>query len=279
MSEFDKKKKCVFFFNCHGEQIMNHLLSCPIFNNLYDCTHITIYDYLNGYKYEHENDIINEHKKLINDCDLLILQHIRTFNREIIHHEYIKTLIKSNCKCITISHFTFSGYYPEDSSNNKIIDKNSTKDEIENYVNNLFTNKEEIIENFNRELDHLKELDKNSDIKCLNFVKNNYSKYLLFHSRWYPTSYFFIYISNEILKLLNIVYEIEFFNNLWALDTQTPLYPNVKKYLQLDFNINYCLNANLIEYIYYMKHENFIHLKRRNGRMNLYKIIKEGKFR
>jgi hypothetical protein len=278
MSDIDKKK-CVIFFNCHGGQIMNNLLSCPRFNNLYDCTHITNYDYLKGYKYGNENDIINKHKKIINDCDLLILQHIRTYNREIIHHEYIKTLIKSNCKYITISHFTFSGLYPEDSSNNKIIDKNSTKNEIENFINNSFTNKEEIIEHFNSELDHLRELDKNSDIKCLDFVKNNYTKYLLFHSRWYPTSYFFIYISNEILKLLNIVYDIEFINNLWALDNQIPLYPNVKKHLQLDFNINYCLNANLIEYIYCMKQENFINFKKRNDKTNLYKIIKEGKFK
>ena len=103
-------KDCVIFFNCHGEEILKYLNSSGKFKSVYKCHYISLYDYLPSYKYSKLDDLIPRHKKLITNCDLIILQYMR-LNRNIIHHDNILNLIKNDCKHILIQHYTFSGYY------------------------------------------------------------------------------------------------------------------------------------------------------------------------
>lgn len=283
------KKLCVIFFNCHGCEIEKHLLSSIEFNNIYDIKFIPLYDYLfDGYKYSNNDDLIEDDKKLIINCDLIILQHIKNY-RKIIHHEYIKSLIKLNCKIITISHYTFSGYnYPHNILNDEFINENKSKYELETYINNLFLeDKEKIIIHLNNELNHIKNLDENSDIKCYDFVKNNYDKHLLFYSRSYPTYILFHYISSEILKILNINDIIKPIWSSYASHCLEPIYPNIKKYLELKFELpQFNLKCNIIEYLICCKlnNTNSLNLKNRHdeGRKHcksIQEIISSKKYR
>lgn len=262
------KKQCVVFFNCQGGEIMDNLQQSTQFNSIYDIKYIALYNYLQGYKYENENDLIDDHKQIIQNCDLIILQYIKN-DRKVIHHDYIKSLLKNNAKIILIPHYTFSGYqFPYDLCNDKFIDENKNKLELEKYINNLFVNdKDKIIDHLNNELKHIKDLDKYSDIKCYRFVKNNYNKYLLFYSRRYPTYNFFHYIAQSILKLINIDEDINAKWSSYASHFTGIIYPNVQKYLNLDFQVRYNYKCNILEYIICCKknNTNSLNLKKRRN--------------
>lgn len=283
------KKTCVIFFNCHGGEIKKHLLSSSTFNEVYDIIFIPLYDYLlEGYKYSQNEDLIENDKKLIRECDLIILQYIKN-DRKIIHHDYIKTLIKKECKIIIISHYTFSGYnYPYDIINDVFINTDKSKNELRTYINSLFLeDKNKILEHLNKELEHIKNLDLNSDIKCYDFIKNNYNKNLLFYSRSYPTYILFHYITERILKMININDVIKPIWSSYASHTLEPIYPNVKKYLELEFDIpQFNFRCNLLEYLICCKknNTNSLCLKNRHedGKKHcnsIIEIISEGKYR
>ena len=140
-------KNCVIFFNCHGGQIYKQLYSSKIFINQYKVDFISLYDYLEGYKYSNEKDLIQEHLTLIKEADLIILQYIKINKKKIISHEYINSLLKKETKIILIPHYTFSGYnYPYDIFNDEFISGEKDKKELESYINNLFINdKDKII--------------------------------------------------------------------------------------------------------------------------------------
>ena len=89
-------------------------------------------------------------------------------------------MLKKDCILIKIPHYSFSGYYyPYDILNDDNINNDITKEDLQIYINNLLNNKEsEVIQNLNTELNHIKELDLNSDIECFEFIKNNYNKKL-----------------------------------------------------------------------------------------------------
>ena len=54
------------------------------FKWIYDIKFIPLYNYLfDGYKYSKNDNLIKNDKKLIQECDLIILQHIKNY-REII---------------------------------------------------------------------------------------------------------------------------------------------------------------------------------------------------
>jgi hypothetical protein len=246
-----KPKHCVIFFNCHGDQIYNQLKSSKTFMSIYNVYIISLYNYLPPHQYSTNEELIDEHKNYLKKCDLCILQYIKN-DRKIIHHENIKSILKPECIVITIPHYTFSGYhYPYNIVEDIYINENCSKDELEYYTDNLLIDKkEEIQEHLESELNHINELDQCSDIKCYYFIKNNYNKTWLFYERSYPTFVLFHYISQEILKLVNIY------------DKTTPcciiyhgseiaekIFPCVKKYLNLEFNIKFTFDCNLLEYI------------------------------
>lgn len=261
------KKNCIIFFNCHGGELINHLISSKQFNDNYDITFITLYDYIEGYKYEKNEDLIDEHKQLIQICDLIILQYIKK-DRKIIHQDYIKSLLKKECISIIIPHYTFSGYqYPYDIINDNNINKNITKKELQNYINNLFIDKEnEIIAHLNSELNNIKELDTHSDIKCYKFIKNNYNKKLLFYSRSYPTYNLFHFISQKILEKINITDIIQPVWSSYASAHTELILPNVSKYLNLKFDITFNYRCNILEYIICCKKCNCNNLYLKNRR-------------
>jgi hypothetical protein len=251
------KKTCVIFFNCHGGEIVNHLITSEQFKTNYTVHYIALYDYIEGYKYGNNSDLIDEHKHLIRNCDMIIMQYIKN-NRKVIHQDYIKSLLKPDCTSIILPHYSFSGYqYPYDIINDDNINENKTKEYLNNYINNLFIDKSEsIILHLDSELDHIKTLDNNSDIQCYQFIKDNYNKHLLFYSRSYPTYHLFYYIAQEILKKIGINDIIKPIWSSYAAHCTDPVLPSVKKFLDLEFEVGFNYGCNLLEYIICCKRNN-----------------------
>ena len=100
-----------------------------------------------------------------------------------------------------IPHYTFSGHhYPYNILEDSNINEEKSYDELLYYVNNVLLkeNKKEIKDHLDKELDHIKELDELSDIKCYNFIKDNYKDNLLFFNRSYPTSHLIHFMAKQI---------------------------------------------------------------------------------
>lgn len=180
-------QKLVFIFNCHSGQIKKQLIHLPL-----SFDEIIIYNYLlPGYVKDTLAYYDNEDLEKIKSADILILQNVKNLRgKEFIGIDHIKTLIKPECKFIKIPHYTFMGYFLE-------FDYNETIN-ISNYGI-----KEEIIKNLEKSLEKIKNLDEISDIKCYDFIKDNYQKMRLFHAKIYPTYHLFHFMAQEICKILS----------------------------------------------------------------------------
>ena len=250
-------KKLVFIFNCHAGQIKKQISHLPL---LFD--EIIIYNYLlPEYSKYNLTYFDNEDFEKIKSADILIVQNVKNLRgKEFIDINHIKNIKKSDSIMIKIPHYTFTGYFLE-FNNQDTID-----------INNYGTN-DKIIENLNISLDKIKILDELSDIKCYNFMKENYKKYRLFHSKIYPTYHFFHYIAKEICKKLNFNSNINKIYSKYADPNNQVIFPNVKKYLELEFNIfDFCYNCSIEEYLFICKklYINELYLfPRRKGKIHI----------
>ena len=227
-------KSLVFVFNCHASAMRKQLSSSSEFKKNYKIDIVQIYHYI-PQRYDKKvfpDNVI----KLLNNADVLIVQQMRS-DRGWLNTENTIKLVKKKCKIIKIPHYTFSGYwYPYTPINDSNFDINKSKEELHKYVNNLLMDKPKEIKNFlNDELNHIKELDKLSDIKMYDFVKNNYMKDRLFFSRRYPQSAFFFPMCEEILKILKIKDDMKPFFSGYAAKENYPILPAVHKILNLKF--------------------------------------------
>jgi hypothetical protein len=281
------KKFCLIFYNCMGNSIKKQLIQSKQFINIYNIIYISLYDYLEGYKYGNKNQLINEHIDLLSKADLLIVQSLRK-NRNHLNFDNIIKFIKKKCISIKIPQYTFSGYhYPYNILKDENININYSFESLNEYLKNLFINqKKEILKNLDNELLHIKELDTISDIKCYEFIKNNYKNKLLFNNRQYPTYFLFHFIAQAILNYLNIDDKISPLYDRIGQDSLEPIFNNVYKYLELEFKLlKFCIDCTIEEYIVCCKKLNVerLYLKYRSyGKKHcdtLNNIIKSKKFK
>lgn len=280
-------KKCVFFFNCMASEIIKQLNTSSLFSSTYSIAFIPIYEYMGCYKYGNLNELINEHKNLLIDCDLLITLSLRK-DRGHLNFENIKQYLKKDCICIKIPQYTFSGYhYPYNFLDDKNIDDAKSVLFLKDYINNLLKNKKELItNNLITELEHIKNLDEISDIKCHNFIKTNYKNILLYNNRQYATYHLFHYIAQSILIKLNINDKLKKIYTPFGRESTEPILPIVYKTIGLNFSTNvFNIKCNLLEYIICCKklNTNSLYLKmRKKGRKHcnlLNTIVQSEKFK
>lgn len=234
-------QKLLFVFNCHGGQIRKQLEHLPF---LFE--EIIIYNYLlPGYIKDTLLYYDNDDLEKIKNADILIVQNVKNLReKEFIGLDHIKTIKKPESIIIKIPHYTFIGYFLSFNNN-------------ENIDINTYGSREEIIKNFEDSLEKIKILDEISDIKCYNFIKENFKKYRLFHSKIYPTYHFFHYIAQEICNILGFNSNIQKKYSNYANPNNQIIFPNVQKYLELEFNINdFCYNCTLNEYLTICKNMN-----------------------
>ena len=259
-------KKLIFIFNCNGGQIRKQLEHLP-----FEFDEIIIYNYLlpeylkGTYSYYDNEDL-----EKIKSADILIIQNVKNLRgKEFIGIDHIKNIAKPECKIIKIPHYTFMGYF--------LLFDNKESIDINNYGT------EEIIKtNFENSMKKIKNLDEISDIKCYDFIKNNYQNLRLFHAKIYPTYHLFHFIAQEICKILNIESNIKKIYSAYANPSNQIIFPNVKKYLELDFNIiDFCYNCTLEEYLIICKKFGINELylfPRRHGKYHIKELenIKKG---
>ena len=143
---------------------------------------------------------------------------------------------------------------------------------IENFVNNEnLKTIDELEESANKSLNELKEryhkniknYMRSSNIHIIStyeYIKNNYKNKLLFHSMNHPSKYVIQYICEEINKLINIEFSINYDIDMLA-NPKCIIYKCIQKVVNFDINkhlprVNDKNNINDITELYYDTYKN-----------------------
>lgn len=172
----------------------------------------------------------------------------------------IKNMVPKKCKLISMSYLYFSGYFPDyhkSDLNSKTIsakypyglfpycqkkisqqiEKNINIGEIiENSKLDSWISNQEIIDNCESTLKYLENQEISLDISTVDFIRNNFKKYKLFHTVNHPSNILLQFVIDQICKKLDlpkiILDEIEYLGGFTSI-----IYPCVTKSLGLEFNI------------------------------------------
>jgi hypothetical protein len=220
--------------------------------------------YFWNYENLHKENIDNNHKQMLNKCDIFIYQ---PMNKHYDYSEYnidnIRKYLSNECKIIRVNYYrtrafwyecTYIPYirYENYSFHNmnglfkdfiKIKNK-SDKKEVINFINNIQIDENDFIKFFESELEKIKILDEKSDVKMYNFFKLKYNDNLLFFDPFHPTNIFFYEIFRQLVKqILNHELsekDLDFLNESKIKDIEMthwtiPILPSVKKMLKLNY--------------------------------------------
>jgi hypothetical protein len=204
--------KIVIYSNCQG-LIISDILRYVLRNN--NINHIGNYGLI-----QNNGDYPIEHLY----TDMFIYQPLEGHGN--LDTEYIKKIIKRNnpnVVFISFPYMYFLGYFPDNDQENekspgdkypyqhcklnKLIRENSQEDFdkiILETKSSDFLNKNFILEKTKYSLDILKKKEEKCTIKVSKFIEDFYTVIKLFHSPQHPNNILLEFVTNEILKIMNI---------------------------------------------------------------------------
>ncbi len=229
-----EKIKIFIFTNCQGMHFTISLNKISIFKKYFEITHIHNWQEINDEK----RLIFN---KLLNEMDIFIYQYVRDSNYN--STSSILPLIPDRVIKISMPYIYCNWYWlfgiSWDDTIQKIKDNNNnnlTKDEIKYILekNKIDFEIEKRIEN---SLNILKTRENNLDIKVHDFIKNNYKKERLFFNKNHVTTSVIIYITNELLRILEINIKLDYNTDLGIYNSHVfqPISSYIKNLLKLEF--------------------------------------------
>lgn len=194
-------------------------------------------------------------------CDVFIHQSIRKGNRygEEYSSEKIIARLDNNCQIIGIPNVyrlptcVFPQYNKNDELKNRhgqsvffrdcVLDEAaeyglSFKKAFEDYWNNRHFSGRDLDEGLTAFFAKVDEREKDWDIKCLAFIKQNYKQKQLFYDPNHPTNEFLFYVATQLLKYMGIRTEGLTLQRL-RLDIlsgfEMPILPEVKEHYGMEF--------------------------------------------
>lgn len=218
MNTFENKN-LVFYTNCQGGIGINTLLCSKVkFKTVnYIETFSTIW---NNIELQHD---------ILNNADIFIYQPINTkygkYSTDINIENNILTHLKTDCIKISFPYIYFACLFPLYYSNaaaeidggnsydiSKIVNRDIILDLKKKYTNEeiiLLYNNQQIDFNFKKNYEDTIERIKNSEKICSIIITNlftldNIKKIKLMHTNNHPTNYVLKYITNEVLKILQL---------------------------------------------------------------------------
>lgn len=256
------KKIAVIHGNCHTGVIKKYLENSKLFSNKYFIIQIPPI-------HKFKNACIDE--RILENCDLFIYQYSPIDNKfgYQLSSEYILDLLSNKCICINIPNLRCKGsnfLFPQIINNSNInslndniayrhfpfsddnidsmIEENKSIKEIINLLKSeSFYSKNYILEHFDKNLGVLKEKDKKFQVKIVDFIENNYNKFLTYYDVAHPTNIVLKEIGRRVLRLLDLYSSDDYdkieLDEITNLDIyQIPIYPSVAKHLDLKFDTN-----------------------------------------
>jgi hypothetical protein len=178
------KKKVLIFMNCHGVFINYWLVKNGIFEQD-EILKVALHRLLD------QETLPENVKEYAGECDVMILQYIKT-NRGELNHDFVTQLKKPSCNVILIPHYTCEIYRYNDIPfryYEEIHDDNVTD----------YLCDSNIIADFFKSI---QEKDGTGNVKMESFVRSNFDKKILFNDRNHPNALFFHEMVQQISKIL-----------------------------------------------------------------------------
>ena len=191
-------KKCLILANCFVQEYVRHLSQSKEFVDEYEITTISTYTQIPDLGFEEK----------LKNADLIITQNV--INIPEYTNEYIKKNKKNTSLHIVTEFWRFDGFWSYKSPNER---KNNwfwfPTDEFGDCLSfreymNYEIDAKKIIDKFENEIEKLKDIDSNSDIKIFDLFINNYKYERLFTDHWHPTPIILSHVTNEVLKMIGI---------------------------------------------------------------------------
>lgn len=253
-----KKINIVIYTNCGGRPIRD------MFSNHAFTKTKTNVSFFQNWENLHKKKIENDHKVLLNNCDIFIYQ---PMNKNYDYSEYdiqhIQKHLKSKCKIIRVNYYRTKAFWYQNDfipylkykeiytfnphlgihNDFSAINNSRSEEEIVNCVNNIEINERDFFNFFNKEVERMKVLDQKSDVKMYNFFMSNYKKKLLFFDRFHPTNIFIYEIFRQLVGMIfnhELLQNDDAFLNSKEIKTagicawSTPILPSIKKILKLE---------------------------------------------
>lgn len=268
------RKICILNGNCQIGAIKQYLTHCKKFTNDY-----LILDIPLVYNINSTNIKIFDSKKVFDICDLIISQPISDKNKfsEKASNEYLFNIVNIDCKKVLITKASFTGYHIQytnavnnlskvagkavitygDKFINEFIERGYSRNIISELLKsrNLLSEKQ-IRENFDYAFKKSFEMERECDVKIMDFVYENYKNEILYYSFNHPKDKVIKYLAVRLLEYLGYK-NAEFYgeNFIEALDImsnqQQPVYPCVYDYLGIEYkneNVIYTEKNNMANY-------------------------------
>lgn len=224
------------------------------------------------------------HKQMLENCDIFMYQ---PFNKHYTHSEYdISNLIKylkPSCIILKLNYYRFKGFWfeseykPYESYNNyhfsdmkyyglhnSFINFNGDKKDIVDKIDSIHIDREKFLTYFRDELDNLKKIDDNSDVKMYDYFINNYKTKQLFNDVFHPTNLFLYEVFRQVVFKLtghDLIFEdMDFINKCNDMEMThfaLPILPSIKQLLDIAtpdvicvFNQGNRIYMNIYDYYY-----------------------------
>jgi hypothetical protein len=257
--EYIDKSIVIVYGNCHTTVISDYLEKCEAFNERYYLYRITPVCLISDKSYFNE--------PIFRYCDYFIHQSIQLANRygEEFASEKIFSILKKECNIISIPnvyHLPMCFFAQYSSENvftrlggegiffrDKLLDRYaemglSVKKSYNSYIHDESFDDKTLDALFEIFIDKVEKREKDWDVKCKDFIIENYKTHQLFYDPNHPTNYFLLYIVSELLKMLDVQFNKEELanENIVALTGfEMPILPEVKNH----FGMVFCDNDNM----------------------------------
>ena len=249
-------KKCLIYGNCQTQGLKKTLEKNADFTALYPFievleVHLLTIEYLPYLE------------KLITEVDLFIYHKVKNGYKGVTQFgtNYLLGQLKENATAISLIGAYFSGYHPEmvylkNQQGSKIMSSQANyhdfnilrafsqgktvTETVKLISHDDFYYKEYLTQNLENTFTELYNRETKTDITISPFIEKYYGRHRLFHTINHPASSIIAYLANEIFKLLQLPHyqdDRDFFYRTEYLNlTYFPIYPSVKKALNLQFD-------------------------------------------
>lgn len=278
------KRIAVVFGNCQTEDIMRVLNTCPDFVNKYVLVKTPFVHEFTKYYLEFETCFLKT-------IDLFIFHHVSADNAYSVKlsTDYLKSLLSPSCNILCIPNCYFTGYFPglipspRKALNGSRYHYNggvipTTCSYLQNLFKEGYTDEEIyyiimhdnfipsniIQDNLVSTISELERREVFCDIIISDYIRDNYSHNLLFHTENHPT---LILIAELVKRILNKIGYSNISIDITKLPErngyQLPIYPCVKFVLNLTFKLptsySICepLNEKPLDMLSYIKFERY----------------------
>lgn len=197
-------KKLLVFSNCHGERYLQMMKRDSSILDYFEVDIILSYTQLDNFE---------EHKHKFQQADLVLVNNIKNYNDFTLSN--LRKIMKPDVLLIVIPFVRFNGYWPDTPTTllSKIgsgvvqdfprVGRRTARGYLDSSVPKAAVNA-----HFDRAVEKLRVIERESDIEFVNFFLDNHAKYPMFRDYLHPTVNMLEHVGAQIVSIVSRHYDI-----------------------------------------------------------------------